>query len=234
MLSAQNVSFNVKIEESDFHWSKRLVHGTKMSAAYWVVRTNAGRVLRVEYNATSRNGGLVSEKDHREVHIRDSEPPLILDNVQVELIARKLVVTIAGKWRLSATRSAFPFGNLAKNRNKLLLDIQVEALYDADHDSVAPHGIFGQAYDGDNVGISGKVDTDRSGETTTAAQAEGAIEGTWLDYKLASPFSTAFKYSRFDELAAKHRDVEKLRGARMRAPADAGGVVGATDVPAID
>jgi len=235
MLSAQNVSFNVKIEESDFHWSKRLVHGTKMSAAYWVVRTIAGRVLRAEYNATSKDGGVVYEEGHRGVRIRESQPPLIIDNIHIELISKKLSVTISGKWRLSATRSAFPFGNLPKNKNKQLLDIQVEALYDADHDKVAPHGIFGQAYDGDSVGISGKLDKDKSPESTTTAQAEGAIEGTWVDYKLASPFSTDFKFSRFDALAAKPRDVKKLRGELTIASSlSQHDLVGATDVPAIE
>jgi len=234
LLSAQNVSFNVKIEESDFHWSKRLVHGTKMSAAYWVVRTNAGRVLRVEYNATSKEGGVVHEEDHRAVRIRESQPPLLIDNTHIELVAKKLSVTIAGKWRLSAARAAFPFGNLPKNRNKQLLDIQVEALYDADHDKVAPHGIFGQGYDGDALGVNGKLDDDKSVESTTSAQAEGAIEGVWVDYKLASPFSTDFKYSRFDALSAKPRDVKKLSGELTVAPAlSEHGVVGATDLPAI-
>ena len=34
---------------------------------------------------------------------------------------------------------------------------------------------------------------------TTSAQAEGAIEGVFTEYKLAAPFDTAFKYSRFDD-----------------------------------
>ena len=46
------------------------------------------------------------------------------------------------------------------------------------------------------------------------AQAEGAIEGTWTDYKLASDFATDFKYSRFDSVAAKPRDVSKLSGEK--------------------
>ena len=33
---------------------------------------------------------------------------------------------------------------------------------------------------------------------TTSAQAEGAIEGVYTEYKLASPLSTAFAYSRYD------------------------------------
>ena len=44
------------------------------------------------------------------------------------------------------------------------------------------------------------------------AQAEGAIEGDWKDYIMASEFSTDFKFSRFDAKAAKPRDVSKLTG----------------------
>jgi len=44
------------------------------------------------------------------------------------------------------------------------------------------------------------------------AQAEGAIEGIWSDYKMTAPFATDFKYSRFDATSAKHRDVSKLMG----------------------
>ena len=51
---AQDVAFNVKFEEADFKWSRRVVHGTKMSAAYWVVHTTTGKVLKVEYNTTSK------------------------------------------------------------------------------------------------------------------------------------------------------------------------------------
>ena len=53
---------------------------------------------------------------------------------------RVRAVLVAGKWQMAASISAFPFGNLEGNRNKKLLDIEVNALYDADHDVVAPHG----------------------------------------------------------------------------------------------
>ena len=88
----------------------------------------------------------------------------------------------------------------------MLLDVSFQPLYDADADVVAPHGIIGQAYDGDSLAVDGRLDADKSGESTTAAQAEGAIEGTWEDYIMPSKFATAYKYSRFDATAAPHRD----------------------------
>merc|ERR1711971_1181974 len=93
----------------------------------------------------------------------------------------------------------------------------IAALYDADSDVVAPHGIFGQAYDGDKLAVNGAVDSDRASVSTTKAQAEGAIEGTWTDYKMESKFSTTFKYTRFDVTSAKPRDVSKLTGMKRAA-----------------
>jgi len=230
MLSAKDVAFNVKFEEADFNWAKRIVHGTKMAAAYWTIRTFTGKMLHIEYNASSKLGGIVHEEGKRDVTIMDNSPALVIDNVHVSLENQKLTVEVGGKWLMSAVIAAFPFGNLAANKYKKLLDIGVQALYDADHDVVAPHGIFGQAYDGDNIGVSGKVDTHRTIETTTVAQAEGAIEGIWSDYMVASPFATAFKYSRFDATEAKPRDVSKLSGKKTPMPATAYSV-GASDLP---
>ena len=55
---------------------------------------------------------------------------------------KKLTVVVKDLWQLSASVNKFPFANL--NPGQLLLDIEAKALYDADHDVVAPHGLFGQ------------------------------------------------------------------------------------------
>ena len=111
------------------------------------------------------------------------------------------------------------------------LDVAIQPLYDADADVVAPHGIIGQAYDGDGLAVDGKMDEHKSAgaESTTAAQAEGAIEGTWEDYIMAGKFATDFKYSRFGLARAAPRDVSKLSGAKRAAAAGSRGVVGASD-----
>merc|ERR1719217_1880202 len=133
------------------------------------------------------------------------------------MLTAKSLTVVTKKWRFSATVSPFPFGKLDANKNKVLIDVAIQPLYDADADVVAPHGIIGQAYDGDGLAVSGKMDTSKAGESTTAAQAEGAIEGTWEEYIVATPFATAFKYSRFDATAAPHRDVSKLTGTKNAA-----------------
>merc|ERR1719409_88267 len=133
------------------------------------------------------------------------------------MLSSKTLSVGTKKWRFTATSSPFPFGKMEANKDKVLLDVAIQPLYNADADVVAPHGIVGQAYDGDSLAVDGKLDTNKAGESTTEAQAEGAIEGSWEDYVMASPFSTKFKYSRFDAAAAPHRDVSKLSGAKKAA-----------------
>ena len=100
-------------------------------------------------------------------------------------------------------------------RGMTLLNFQLTPLYDADHDVVAPHGLIGQSWDGDDVAINGARDDYATNEVTTKAMAEGAIEGTAADYEVDDKFSTQFKYSRFDAISAKPRDVSMLTGTRQ-------------------
>lgn len=85
---------------------------------------------------------------------------------------------------------------------------------------VAPHGLMGQSWDGDDLAVDGALDDYHRDEpspavVTTAAMAEGAIEGAASDYRLASPFATTFKFSRFDATAhVPPRDVSRLRGTK--------------------
>jgi len=226
LLSAKTVAFNVLFEKGDFAWATRLVHGTKMAAGYWVISTNTGKTLTVEYAANKFDPvALVHEDEHRDVQVRAGTPALVVDDVIVSMIGKTLTVRNA-KWVFTATTAAYPFGKLEQNKNKVLLDVSVQPLYDADADPVAPHGILGQAYDQDKLAVSGKVDEQKAGESTTAAQAEGAIEGSWEEYIVPSKFSTDFKYSRFGLAKAAPRDVSKLTGEK-KAASDA--AVGASD-----
>ena len=72
------------------------------------------------------------------------------------------------------------------------------------------HGIVGQSYR-DSQMRSGKVDEygvqstpelansdGRLPDMTTSAQAEGAIDGIYTDYIVASPFDVGFRFSRYN------------------------------------
>merc|ERR1711988_348666 len=85
---------------------------------------------------------------------------------------------------------------------------------------VWPHGILGQSWDGSHMAVDGNQDDYLSAgaEFTTSANLEGAVEGTVDDYALATPFSTTFKYSRFDvHSPTPSRDDSKLSGKKYNA-----------------
>jgi len=216
LLSAKNVTMNVMISDADFAWNKRTVHGTKMSAAYWVVRTKTGKLFSVEYNTTGKGAVVHEQGVEASIILADEQSgEFIRDDLHVQFVSKNKLRVKTDKWEMAATKSPFPFPGL--NKGKVLLDVEIAALYNADEDVVAPHGIFGQAYDGDKLAVDGAMDVERDTETSTKAQAEGAIEGTWTDYKMQSKFATDFKYTRFDVSSAKHRDVSKLTGKKHAA-----------------
>lgn len=103
--------------------------------------------------------------------------------------------------------------------------------------AVAPHGLLGQAWDGDDMAVYGKTDGPLFAEAMTrmslkgevekvktAANAEGAIEGVESDYLVSDPFSTKFKFNRFGLAFAAPRNVSQLTGLKKKATAHSVGV----------
>merc|ERR1712146_368489 len=107
----------------------------------------------------------------------------------------------------------------------------LEREYGASSKTCFPHGLIGQSWDGDKIGVSGAQDEykyetlatvgNRKYEAmTTKAMAEGAIEGNAEDYAVADRHATNFKYSRFGNMAGDTcapRDVSKLTGQKFTA-----------------
>jgi len=225
VLSARNVSFNALFEHADFNNPHRVVHGSFMKAAYFVVRTAlTGRLLHIDYTASASPSlrARVRERGLPDVWLSHGgdRAQFTVENVVISMEEKKIAdkwhgiaLTInTGRWQLSVWSKPFP--NAKANPGKALLNMKVEALYDADHDIVAPHGLIGQSYDGDDKAVDGALDDYRGKEVTTKAMAEGAIEGHHSDYELAAPFATEFRFSRFDALKAHSRDVSKLSGKK--------------------
>jgi len=80
------------------------------------------------------------------------------------------------------------------------------------------HGLIGQSFDGDAAPRQSKQDDYGAPVVWTTAQAEGAIEGGADDYRVASPFATAFRFSRFDPLAEGKRDPALVAAPKAWAP----------------
>jgi hypothetical protein len=205
-----------------------------MSGAFISLRSNcSGTLLELEYNATHAAkarlrkippGAAIASINW--THILPGKGHVTYENVNISISVNRELTVSTGSWIISVQISSFPFSE--RNRHKVLLDVAIspERGYDPDADPVAPHGLIGQSYDGDGIGISGAVDdpvkdgkSDRTSrkELTTRAQAEGAIEGDISEYRVANRFDTNFKYSRFDSDKAPHRDTLKLSGTRSNA-----------------
>jgi len=215
-----------------------------------VVRTTGGRTLAVEFNSSTSNqqravvraigadgkpgkelAWLVGATDYTEGKGAKADKSISyhrakdFDNLRVSLRAKQVrqnkgmqLNISTHQWTVLAT--SVPFPNPAVHPGKSMLNVKVDARYDADSDVVAPHGIIGQSYDGDASPVYGAVDDyhleakdeKASAEVWTKAMAEGAIEGAIADYAMPCKYATAYKFSRFNSTAAKPRDATKLAG----------------------
>ena len=132
-------------------------------------------------------------------------------------------------WEVNATRH--PIYNYVVGPSRWRLDFSMRCLngtgFERFHGNASgtcySHGIIGQSYDADDIGISGALDdyTYNVSEpvVTTRALAEGAIVGIGSEYALKQPFSTNFRYTRYNRFmndTCLPRDVRKLSGHRNR------------------
>jgi len=243
-LSARNVSLNVLFVHADFHNPNRLVHGSHMAQLAMTVRTSlTGKVFTIEFDAAPAPPHKVTVRDADGKVVKvvaHGSGALEVENLAVLVREKRhgvlgargwrgaVMLLNTGRWLVEAASKPFP--NPSQDRGKSLLDIQIIPNYDADHDVVAPHGLIGQSWDGDGMGIDGAQDNYTAAVVTTKAMAEGAIEGVAADYEMEDKFATTFKYSRFDAVAAKPRDVTKLLGKRSTGRADGAGAGASPDV----
>jgi len=227
LLSARNLSLNAQFFEQDLRQPRKslarlklphteqVVHGTVMRAAFWTVRT-ASSLLHIAFDVTSHLATI--NKENQPLTTLRSGQSLRVENVNVTVSHRQCQVTIDSAWDTLAKVTTPPYTTL--NPGVLLMDFTIKPLYDEGSKTVlvAPHGLIGQSFDGDDVAVDGAIDKGDSdnAEVTTKAQAEGAIEGHAFEYKMASQFATEFKYSRFDSVTASARSVVALSGAKHR------------------
>lgn len=224
MLSAKNTSVNAFFENADFHNPRRLVRGSFIGRLAMVVRTAlTGQMVSIEFDASS-DGAKVASRAHVRADgidqwVTQRSGKFTLENVAVSLVHKNMdsqlglaLAVSTGRWDVQASSKPFP----KAHAGRFWLNVKIEATYDADHDPIAPHGLIGQSYDGDDVAVDGAVDSYVGREVTTKAMGEGAIEGTASDYVMPGALATAFKYSRFDAVSAKPRDVAKLTGTKTK------------------
>jgi len=211
VLSARNLSMSVRIQERMYRtpFSKQHVNGSWIREAFWVVRTDKGCMLNITFRAMDAYGVMVHGCGRR-LAVHHSDPPLAVDNVRIHLRRRTAAVVVKDQWHTSAW-STYNHPHLYIVR----LDVNIKQLGKLPIRGVWPHGLIGQTFDADSRPLHGNRDSYArlpSGKLTTKAQAEGAIEGNATDYRLSSPFSTHFRFSRFDAVVSAPRDIKGLLG----------------------
>jgi len=206
-LSARDLSVNVKTQAATFMLRGSEVHGsflTEVHVAYWDRPKNvwmntsywAQEVGDQNWGWRMVNGTCDGRKYALGPHGHDQ---CYGSSVSTGLASAEFKLP---EWELRI-ESRRVFGHIKGPEHRL--DLAMKPTVRETDLSAWPHGIIGQSYDGDDSPISGKQDDYSTPIVHTEAMAEGAIEGTWADYQVNSPFETRFKYSRFDATMATSR-----------------------------
>lgn len=209
-LSTKDVSIAVRTEEAIFKLHELKVNGSFLTEVHWTMRTDQGRWFNISMLAQELNDANWGWRMVKGACAAPGAPPkqgaftlwkgrsTECDNLRASIdVATLLVETPEWEFKVRGSRV---FDRIAGPHHRL--DLSFTPLLDDSMLSVAPHGIIGQSFDGSNTPRMGRTDIypdERvAGEFTTTAMAEGALEGDALDYRLAGPFETAFRFSRFD------------------------------------
>jgi hypothetical protein len=226
MLSTQTLAVNALFQNDKYNLGDKTVDGSFLTACYVTARTKSSMVT-IAFNATNPSIASVKIRDtsgmlHRvamaisafsvnEMGIDTMEHEGLRMSLSKDHANHASLLMMDGKWEVSAVAHLYPYN--FQNNNKKRLDLTFKPTSTS---VVAPHGLIGQTFDGDNLAVDGAQD-DYSGKTViTKAMGEGAIEGTASDYAINphDPFSTNFKFSRFGAKKVGPRDISKLSGAK--------------------
>lgn len=224
LLSASGLSVGFQVEQSIYHLHGATVNGTFMTKAHVMARTNEGRSYAWTADASRLNnlnyawdfvkGSCGDAADNATMsgssagrrlfvlgphaHERCDDLSLNLTYATAQLDTPEFGVSIYGQ----------PvYDRIEGPRHRLDIRIHVRTTLLRS----APHGLLGQDYAGDGEKPrNGTVDVyPTSGNFTTTAWAEGAIDGRPEDYEMASPTTTEFRFSRFSEDTSDRADSAK-------------------------
>jgi hypothetical protein len=241
MFSAPGFAVNARFEYDVYSLNQKEVHGSFITEAYVSVRLPAVRdTVKIGYNASRPDLALLTIGPRQtalaispfNVHQIDLDK-FELDGLRVELTKAHMneatLLVSNSAWQVIVRGRLYPYST--DNHGKKRLDLSFSQIDKNAAAKVAPHGLVGQTFDGDNIAVDGAQD-DYSGKVVvTKAMGEGAIEGTAPDYVVKSPFSVDFVYSRFTAEAAVARDVSKLAGQKKKADSSGYEATTTNDIP---
>ena len=228
MLSAPGVTFAAQTHDVSFLLPRpQLVHGSFFTHAAWTIRGTSGRTYglrtaadRVGFEVVDVPSGRLIEK------FTNIWRQWWNDGIRAVYKQSTMYVRAAG-WEVNCTRH--PVYNYVSGYGKWRFDIAMRKLdgtvfarrHNASSATCYPHGIIGQSYDGDHLGIGGAKDDytyrAESPVITTKAMAEGAIEGDASHYELRVGARRGFPLRA--PPSPGHRQVRAPRCARARGPA---------------
>jgi len=222
-LSAHDLSVNVQISNSSFVLysaetsAKFTVHGTFITEAHLVGRTSKHRFFNVTFAA---DRGVATASCAPASEANKADPTITIgkgrggscDNLRIEMAPNDVMMTLTTPdWQVTIAQRRI-LGRISGPHQRLDLNIQLQT---AEHKlPTSPHGIIGQAWDGDGLAVHGNVDeypTTDGAVLTSYAMAEGAIEGVADDYEVASRYETGFKFSRFGTRGVPARNHSALK-----------------------
>jgi len=203
-------------------WRVRTPAGRELLITTEAMTPGEASVLTLPDTAISLEPGEI-ESEIAKMETVNMKPWQVRVQDELRIETRMLSVTVATPaWNVTIT-SKHIYGLLQPLLNEThvhgkweedqrRLDLQIHGAYPQPD----AHGIIGQSYRNETR-RDGKLDeyaadvAVRSPQLagarrvllpmTTSAQAEGAIEGVYTDYKLADPLTTRFKYTRYDRVA---------------------------------
>jgi hypothetical protein len=231
MHSSPGFQFAAKSVNTSFLLPRpQLVHGTFFTDMAFVARGKSGKEYGIAIPAETVRFDVFDLNDTR-VPIAQRKgmwKQWWEDGIRVYTKQSTSYIRALG-WEVNASRH--PIYNLVSGSNRWRFDFSMRCLngtgfqrYHGNSSGTCyPHGIIGQSYDTDDIGISGAIDdytyNSSNPVIVTRAMAEGAIEGFGWEYELKDRFYTDFKYTRYshsmDDTCAP-RDVRKISGHRNR------------------
>lgn len=198
-VSHRSASLNVKLDASIFWIGKAVVDGTFITEAHL-----ATPLMNVSYFADELNDNLYSWRMVRgtcagaDFVLGPKGSTNCTDTSVVNDYSSSLWTTPDWTIRVRPNRVYGRIGGVTRR-----IDLEIHKRR-GDAENGFAHGVVGQSFDGDERARSGKTDLyPTSGVHTTIAQAEGAIEGKYTDYRVDGPYSTNFSFSRYGRVASR-------------------------------
>jgi len=225
MFSARGFAVNARFVHDVYSLGDTEVHGSFITEAYASVQLDGKDVLQIGFNTTrpdvaqltmgQRSTALaISGFGVNEATIDTfNQGDLVLTLSKPHMNTAVLEVS-DGSWQMVCKARLYPYSTA--NKEKKRLDIAFKQLKQDAAAKVAPHGLVGQTFDGDNVAVDGAQDDYKGPVVVTKAMGEGAIEGKASDYAVPTPYSVDFTYSRFYAESATPRDISKLTGQKKK------------------